>query len=319
MSPSAAPIRPDRMNAPAAATGWHAGERLLQIQAGTAARLAEVGPRILRDHLPPQHRDVYPLLPALIVGRVDAQGQPWASVLAGAPGFVQAPTDRLLTMAAQPLPHDPLHKALRAGAPVGLLGIQPHTGRRNRANGHVAGVDEQGFSVAVAQTFGNCPKYIARHEWLHQPAPHDEAPSVARAAGLDAAMRALIERADAAFIATAHPAAGRSADPAHGVDVSHRGGPRGFLRIEGSDTLVMEDYPGNGFFNTFGNLALNPRCGLLLVDFARGAWLQIAAEAQVVWPASEHAPRGLVMRVTQALHVTGALPLRLRESASATA
>lgn len=307
------------MTASHAPACWHEGERRLQAQAGTAARLAEVGPRILRDHLPQQHRDFYPLLPALIVGSVDAQGQPWASVLAGTPGFVQAPTDRLLTVTAQPLPHDPLQAALRAGAPLGLLGIQPHTGRRNRANGQVAWRDADGFGLAVSQTFGNCPKYIARREWLYQPTLRDAVPDVNRGERLDAPMRAQVERADAVFIATAHPAAGRSTGPAHGVDVSHRGGPPGFLRIEGGDTLVMQDYPGNGFFNTFGNLALDPRCGLLLVDFARGAWLQIAAEAQVVWPAGEHAPRGLVMRVTQALHVTGALPLVVQEPAHATA
>lgn len=315
MSATATPIR----RASSSQAGWHEGERLLQTRAGTAGRLAEVGPLILRDHLPQQHRDFYPLLPALLVGSVDAQGQPWASVVAGPPGFVQAPTDRMLTVGAPPLPHDPLHAALVPGAPLGLLGIQPHTARRNRANGQVAWRDAQGFGVALAQTFGNCPKYITRREWLHQPLASTDAVRVNRADTLDEAMHALVERADTCFIATAHPAAGQSTDPAHGVDLSHRGGPPGFLRIEDGGTLVMDDYPGNGFFNTFGNLALQPRCGLLLIDFTRGEQLQLAGVAQLVWPPAGAGVRRLVVQVTQALHVIGALPLRASEPAVATA
>lgn len=81
----------------------------------------------------------------------------------------------------------------------------------------------------------------------------------------------------------------------------------------------MDDYPGNGFFNTFGNLALHPRCGLLLIDFSRGEQLQLAGVAQLVWPAAGAGARRLVVQVTQALHVSGALPLRASEPAVATA
>ena len=48
MSATATPIR----RASSSQAGWHEGERLLQTRAGTAGRLAEVGPLILRDHLP---------------------------------------------------------------------------------------------------------------------------------------------------------------------------------------------------------------------------------------------------------------------------
>ena len=47
-----------------------------------------------------------------------------------------------------------------AAAPLGLLGIELHTRRRNRLNGVVRGAGTQGFSVEVTQSFGNCPQYI---------------------------------------------------------------------------------------------------------------------------------------------------------------
>ncbi len=69
------------------------------------------------------------------------------------------------------------------------------------------------------------------------------------------------------------------------MDVSHRGGKPGFLRVtdEGGQTVVtMPDFRGNFFFNTLGNIAVNPRVGMLVVDYARGDLLQIAGDAEVV-------------------------------------
>ena len=150
-----------------------------------------------------------------------------------------------------------------------MLGIEPHTRRRNRLNGHVVRRDEAGFVVHVDQSFGNCPKYIQarKPEFV---ARSGAAPTAHRLDALDEPARALIARADTFFIATAHPLAARSDTPAFGVDVSHRGGKPGFVRVDGNSSLTVPDFLGNFFFNTLGNLALNPRCGLLFMDFEMG-------------------------------------------------
>ena len=49
----------------------------------------------------------------------------------------------------------------------------------------------------------------------------------------------------------------------------------------------MPDFTGNSLFNTFGNLALEPRCGLLFVDFASGELLQVTGHAEIVWDGPE--------------------------------
>ena len=36
-------------------------------------------------------------------------------------------------------------------------------------------------------------------------------------------------------------------------------------------------------FQTLGNLSVDPRAGLLFVDFASGATLQLSGRAQIVW------------------------------------
>lgn len=301
------------------AAPFHAGERTLQALAGSREQMEVAGPRVIRDYMPDQHREFFSLLPFIVAGSLDADLQPWASVLAGPTGFVHSPDATHLRVDALPTAGDPLLGQLKQGATLGLLGIQPHTRRRNRMNGTVEALDTAGFSVAVQQSFGNCPRYIQARE------PEFVAPRATGAAPvqwldrLDLAAHRLIGSADTLFLATAYPheaAAGDEADASsHGVDVSHRGGRPGFVRIDGDDTLVLPDFNGNRFFNTLGNLAVHPRAGLLFVDFDSGDLLHVAATAEIVWngpevDAFEGAERLVRFRVTHALRRPGALPLR---------
>jgi len=291
---------------------WHEGERVLQQRAGVAEGLAAFGSRVIRDHMPMQHREFFARLPWLVAGSVDTAGQPWASALTGPAGFVQSPDERSLRIGALPLPADPLRASLLPGRPVGLLGIEPQTRRRNRANGAIGEVDARGFTVQVRQSFGNCPKYIqAREPVLVERTP---APAARRASGMDAAARAIVAKADTFFIATAHPDAGGGLR-SHGVDVSHRGGRPGFVRLDGADGLAVPDFMGNSFFNTLGNITLHPLAGLLFIDYESGDLLQIGVRAELLWDGPEvaafaGAERLLKMRVVSVLHQPGALPLR---------
>lgn len=259
---------------------FHAGEEALQALAGAQARLAETGPRVIREVLPEQHRSFFAELPFAVLGALDADGQPWATAIAGPPGFITSPTPERLRIGALPAADDPAAAGLAPGAAIGLLGLQPHTRRRNRANGRVAALDADGFTLAVEQSFGNCPKYIHARRVEH--AAQTAAPAPARVqARLDGATADLIRHADTFFIATAHPDAARGEHAAHGVDVSHRGGRPGFVGVDG-DHLWVPDFAGNQYFNTLGNLLLNPRAGLLFVNFSEGSLVWIAATAQIL-------------------------------------
>lgn len=278
---------------------WHPGEIDAQARTGMAERMADVGPRVLRDHMPEQHRAFFPLLPFLVVGHVDAGGQPWATVLANPPGFVHSPDPTHLAVHARPLPGDTF--APRAGQRLGLLGLQTHTRRRNRMNGTVATADADGFTVHVDQSFGNCPKYITPRETFWQPVTGPV--RTVRSAQLDARGAEIIARADTLFIATAHPDAALSPLAEDGVDVSHRGGPAGFVTRGADGALRLPDYAGNFFFNTFGNLALEPRAGLVFLDVASGDVLQLAVRGEVVWEEERHVRFDVLdmVRIEQAL------------------
>ena len=253
---------------------WHAGERQLQTLTGVAERMQAFGAKVIRPAMPDQHRQFYQQLPFILVGAVDDQGHPWASVLEGPPGFAQAPQADLLRLDSLPAAADPL--VLSEGAAVGLLGIELHTRRRNRLNGRIGNLDRDGFSVNVEQSFGNCPQYIQLRE-LQQVALSDPASRPAqRRQDLDPAARALIGAADTFFVASYVDLDGQRS-----VDVSHRGGQAGFVRVEGN-CLTIPDFAGNLHFNTLGNLLLNPRAGLLFIDFRSGELLQLSGRTELI-------------------------------------
>ena len=302
------------------AATFHAGELAMQRRAGVAPRLQEIGDKVIRDHMPDQHRAFFRLLPTLVVGSVDAQRRPWASMLVGEPGFVSDPDARHLRIEAWPDAGDPLALHLAIGASLGLLGLEPSTRRRNRMNGHVvAAADARGFEVEVDQSFGNCPQYIQ----ARTPRRVDARGQAAHALGplLSTAARALIERADTLFIASATPASAGAGEASRsdGVDVSHRGGKPGFVRVDADDrgaaVLTWPEFRGNFFFNTLGNLVAHPHAGLLFVDHANGDLLQLSGHAEVVAEGAElrafDGAQYLVrLRVEAAVWRPEALPLR---------
>lgn len=299
------------------ASPWHAGERLLQTRVGVAERMAQIGPKVIRDYMPDQHRAFFAQLPFLVMGSVDPQGDPWAGVLEGEPGFAVSPDPHTLSVAAMPDTDDPLRAGLGLGQPVGLLGIELHTRRRNRMNGRIAAWDGQRFDVAVTQSFGNCPQYIqARDFSFSRPPSLRVATAQAEISQLDDAARALIRASDTFFVASYVDSDVDSDVGGRAVDVSHRGGKPGFVRVDGN-VLTIPDFSGNRFFNTLGNLTANPRAGLVFIDFERGDVLQVSGRAEVVLDSPEiqtfaGAERLWRVHVRRVVRRPGALALRWR-------
>lgn len=295
---------------------WHAGEVEIQRTVGVAERLARHAPSIVRDHLPEQHRNFYPQLPFIVLGSVDATGDTWATLRAGNPGFVHSPDPSLLRVETPRDPSDPAEEGLNDGNAIALLGIELSTRRRNRANGSIHRSSADQLDLHVEQAFGNCPKYIQIRdfEFVRDPdiLPAEPARHLAR---IDAHARALITGADTFFVASYV-----DRDGWRQVDVSHRGGKTGFVRLDEAGVLTIPDFTGNRFFNTLGNMLVNPKAGLTFVDFDTGDLLQLSGDAQILLDSPETAaflgaerfwrftPRRLAYRAN-------ALPLRwtLRE------
>lgn len=289
---------------------FHAGEVAVQSRIGVAERMDEIGRRVLRDHMPEQHQRFYEQLPFMLAGSVDTAGRPWATVLVGQPGFVRAADARHLDFATAPIPGDPATAGMTVGAPLGLLGIELHTRRRNRVNGELLAAGPQGLRLRVQQTTGNCPQYIQGREveWVRDAA--DTRPrAIERMDELGDEAAWLVAAADTFFVATHAGGVG--------ADVSHRGGPAGFVVQEDARTLLVPDYTGNRMFMTLGNLQLDGRAGLLFIDFERGDLLTLTGRAEIVWEvpalaALDQAERAWRFHLDEGWWLRDTLPLRWR-------
>ena len=288
---------------------WHAGEKQLQAHVGVAERMEAFGRKVIRSEMPDQHRTFYQQLPFMLYAAVDADGHPWASVLEGQPGFAHSPEPGLLQFRSLPAFDDPAQ--LSEGSAIGLLGIELHTRRRNRINGHVSAMTMDGFAVTVDQSFGNCPQYVQLRQFRSVPLTDPATRAAQHFGELDDASKAMIAEADTFFVASYV-----DVDGERSVDVSHRGGQAGFVQVEGN-RLTIPDFAGNLHFNTLGNLLLNPRAGLLFIDFNTGDLLQLSGRTEIILDgpqveAFQGAERLWTIDVEQVVRRPAALSLRWR-------
>jgi predicted pyridoxine 5'-phosphate oxidase superfamily flavin-nucleotide-binding protein len=247
---------------------YHAGELEAQERAGVRDLAGRVG-RIIRPTIPPAAAGFLAARSFVVAATRGADGTVHASLLAGARGFAQATGEQSLTVRPTSGHVADVVDDIRATGVLGLLAIDFSTRRRMRANGR-ATVRDGVIELETQEVYSNCPQYI--HE---RPDAVPPLLTSGRVTGeLSPAQRAFIERADTFFIASAHPEAG--------ADASHRGGDPGFVHAEPT-RITWPDYSGNNMFNTLGNLLVDPRCGLLFVDFTSGETLRIEGRATVNW------------------------------------
>jgi ferredoxin-NADP reductase/predicted pyridoxine 5'-phosphate oxidase superfamily flavin-nucleotide-binding protein len=300
---------------PNEASPFHHGERTVQKRLGVGD-IEDWARKVVRDHLPEQHRAFHTAQPFLVVSARDAQGRPWVTLLDGPDGFVTSPDPHHLVIDAKPTPGDALADSFAPGSDVGILGIELATRRRNRVNGRVAANGSGGIAFRVDQSFGNCPQYIREREWRRV----DSTASVQAQSGssLTPSQRAWIASADTFFIASGYRGDGEN--PTFGMDASHRGGDPGFVRVLDDKRLQFPDYAGNNHYNTIGNLVVDPRAGYLFIDFESGRLLQLTGTASIDWDSDEleqfpGARRLVTLHIEEIIELPAAVGLRWQADA----
>ena len=84
---------------------------------------------------------------------------------------------------------------------------------------------------------------------------------------------AFVERCPMFFLATA--------DADGWPDCSYKGGMPGFVRVIDPETLAFPSYDGNGMFRSLGNILVNPRVGLLFIDFDQRDRMRVRGTASL--------------------------------------
>ncbi|MDF2712917.1 MAG: pyridoxamine 5-phosphate oxidase-related FMN-binding protein [Nonomuraea muscovyensis] len=281
----------------------HEGELTVQRRAGfTGSGWGSAG---VRAAVPAVAAEFLARQRLLVIAAADGDGALWASPLTGPPGFAAAPDERTVVVDRLPAAGDPLAGLFDEEHDVGMLALEPGSRRRMRVNGR-ARRDGSGLRVRTEQVYANCPKYIQTRTPDGDGTP--EGPrTVARSGEVAEDQLRWIAGADTFFVATSAPG--------KGADASHRGGAPGFVRVTGARRLTWPDYAGNAMFMTLGNLELDPRCGLLFLDWEGGRALHLTGRARVDWDperaaAVPGAQRLVDFDVERVVEVAGALPQR---------
>lgn len=293
---------------------FHNGEIAIQTRVGVADMIAKYSEGFIRSAMPDQHREFFSSLSMVVIGITDDEGYPWAMPLFGHPGFIQSPDAKTLKIAVVPILVKVLKLDFKANKKIGFLGIEPRTCRRNRMNGIIKAIAQNSFSIVVEQSFGNCPQYIQRRElsWVNSSAENVESKALSLDSLPTSTTIDLIQSADTFFISSRTH--GFSNDNRDGLDVSHRGGKPGFVKVEG-DTLYFPDFSGNRFYNTLGNIQSDERVGLYFPNYTNGNAVFISGCAEIIWDAHRSAEFDgaeciVSIKIHSSLFIDNFLPMR---------
>ena len=285
---------------------YHEGELAVQKRAG-AFDPADLEGNGLGSALDSRAAAFLGLQPWAVIAALDRDSQVWTSPVHGPPGFLRVADERTLAIHASLPSGDPLAGRFRRESELGMLVLDPRTRRRMRINGRAQQTAGGPLVLRTREVFANCPKYIQRRELAG--AVSSGRTGVLSMFALTAGQRERIARADTFFIGSMHAAAG--------IDCSHRGGNPGFVRVLGERRLAVPDYSGNNMFQTLGNLSLDPRAGLLFIDFETGRTLQLTGTATILWDTASlrewpGAQRLVELEISQVVENESPFPLRWR-------
>jgi ferredoxin-NADP reductase/predicted pyridoxine 5'-phosphate oxidase superfamily flavin-nucleotide-binding protein len=272
--------------------------------------------------------------PLLAFGTLDDRSRPWATLWGGSPGFSEPLGGGFIgTRTLVDSKHDPVVQALVSDAENGDmmhhrddgkliagLAIDLMTRKRVKIAGRVVASNIQRVNIEaeaennstqmqiqlvtrIEQSLGNCPKYLNQY---------DIAPALVKSelvwkgASLSPEAKALISRADMFFLSTL-----TNVD----MDVNHRGGLAGFVRIVSSTEIVYPEYSGNRLYQSLGNLHLDSRIGVTFPDYETGdvlyltgtASIHVGKEAAEILPGSSLVVK---VKIGEVRFVAGGLPFR---------
>ena len=259
---------------------FHKGEVAVQKRAGEELIGLSNG-KIISDSISPAVAQFIATLPFAIICTQDKDGQLWVSVLCFESGYFNFPDEKTLLLHQDKLlsnPLDDFSKRLTHHPYMGILFVDPFTRKRYRINGW-AGILENKIKLDVEQAFVNCPKYIQKRKISLKEKGVKFSSEKQEGTYLNNQLKEWISSSDTFFVG--------SSDDEGKLDASHRGGKAGFVLVQDYKTLQIPDYVGNSMYNTLGNFEVNPKAGLLFIDFKNHLTLQLSGATEIMWDSPE--------------------------------
>eukprot|EP00523_Entomoneis_sp_CCMP467_P008532 CAMPEP_0168739116 /NCGR_PEP_ID=MMETSP0724-20121128/11287_1 /TAXON_ID=265536 /ORGANISM="Amphiprora sp., Strain CCMP467" /LENGTH=571 /DNA_ID=CAMNT_0008786489 /DNA_START=26 /DNA_END=1741 /DNA_ORIENTATION=- len=260
------------------ASTYHPGELAAQDKAGTRGVAAELLAGKTDTLSFSKNHDAFLAAQSFaVVSSVesDSGGAMWVTPLFGQSGDLTAVSETEIAIRATAIPPGDFLHSRQPHSPISLLGIDLNRRIRHRINGYV---NEQG-NLQVTEYSPNCPKYINRREII---------PSTTEPMNQDAVRqeRTALTSSDQDFLQnmdTLWIGSYAKDKDGGGADVNHRGGKPGMIRVTSPRTFEWPEYRGNGMFYTSGNIEVNDKAGVTVVDFTTGSMIQMTGRAVVDW------------------------------------
>ena len=272
-------------------TVFHSGEVLMQTESAVDKRTAKIGNKLIRHAIIEQHKFFFEGLEYVFIALHDNDGRPWLSFMQGPPGFINSPDEKTLNLNGGVIAQDQLCLQTGENKPVGIVGLDLSTRRRNRLNGNFnSSKHGNALSIVVGDSFGNCPKYIQLRDFKVSADTIEAINPYEHFVNFGEHDINLIKGADTLLIASAEKENGN-------LDASHRGGKPGFVRVDDNKQLWFNDYPGNNFFQTFGNIHNYDYVGLMFIDFNSGDLLLLSGKARIENEGNSESPKFLPRRI----------------------
>src|SRR4051812_18867483 len=249
---------------------YHAGQIEVQTEANTRP-VAEM----LREWVGPLGE--FTMGADMIVLAAQVDGAFEFATLSGAPPLVEPAGGTSLQFPA-PLFAPPADGDTRL---VGGIAISLAERRRARINGELTCDYEP--VLRAFEGFTNCRKYIipslALEDAMHLgPQAKEDVPLD------DAWLAAVVARCETSFLA--------SISPEGQPDVSHRGGPDGFLHFDAAaGRLSWDEYVGDGMLKSGGNVRACSELALLVIDLETGDAAQLNGRGVFTVTLREKKPR----------------------------
>ena len=264
-------------------TPYHAGEIAAQNRAGTRGAAAELAV-VMTDALnfSSNHDEYLAALNFSVLTSVDTvNGNVWVTPLFGKDSDLSAVSENEIVISHSCLPVGDILNSCPPGTPLSLLAIDLNQRKRLRINGVAkSSIDRSETSLIfdIREVSPNCPKYINQREIVFDSQGADPINALAIREE-----RNSLSESDQAFVHAMDTLWIGSYAPGVGADTNHRGGKPGFIRVTSPTTIEWPEYRGNGMFFTSGNLEVNDRAGVTLIDFDTGSLIQMTGCAEVDW------------------------------------
>lgn len=209
----------------------------------------------------------------VLVSSIGKCGRPWTSIWQCS-SLQLSSMRECLHFSADPHKEDPLAEIGSAQAEsAALLFIDFVNLKRYRINGRIATLERGNYTVRSEQAFRNCKKYLRELDLSKFGRSGDVGkPEWGCRVSDFTGLAELIKSRCSGFFLGSMDSAGR-------FDVSYRGGEEGFMKLH-EDTVNWDDFPGNNYLMTAGNLIEEPRSSMLLLDPSLGRLYHLSGTAQ---------------------------------------